>query len=482
MLFNSYIFIFAFLPLVLAVFYGLRRFDYRLRIYWLVLASFFFYGWWNPVYVILLAVFVLANFAFGRLIGRSLEREPERGKSAAKFWLYIGIAFNLSMILYYKYFYFLISQFFDADELVQHFAWASPLLPLGISFFTFQKIAYLVDTYQRKVVKHTFGEYALFVTFFPQLIAGPIVHQKDILPQFKRFAQPANLRWIAMGAAYFVLGLVKKTLLADPLGGIAAPIFAKSLSMPLGFAESWLGALAYTLQLYFDFSGYSDMAIGLGLLFGIRLPLNFNSPYKSRDIIDFWRRWHMTLSKFLRDYLYIPLGGNQKGPARRYLNLMLTMLIGGLWHGAGWTFILWGGLHGAYLCINHLWKHYGFRLPKIIAWGVTFLAVVFAWVLFRAENITSALALWQAMLTPNLEPQMTLFMLGQYAMVAAALIIALAFPNVRQWLMGRSWVKIVPLAGRWNPGAAQGLVMGGLLWLCLLAVQFMHAEFLYFNF
>jgi hypothetical protein len=253
MLFNSYIFIFAFLPLVLAVFYGLRGHDPRLRIYWLVLASFFFYGWWSPPYVLLLAVFVVANFAFGRLIERTRSKP----------WLVIGICFNLSLILYYKYFYFILSQFMPGPKIEDLFPWASPLLPLGISFFTFQKIAYLVDTYQRKVIKHTFGEYALFVTFFPQLIAGPIVHQKEILPQLVNFTRKPSARWIALGLACFILGLAKKTLLADPLGTVAEPLFDQSLTAPLSFTQGWLAALSYSLQLYFDFSGlfrYGDRA------------------------------------------------------------------------------------------------------------------------------------------------------------------------------------------------------------------------------
>jgi D-alanyl-lipoteichoic acid acyltransferase DltB (MBOAT superfamily) len=473
MLFNSYIFIFAFLPITLAVFYGLKRYDARLRIYWLVLASFFFYGWWSPPYVLLLALFVVANFAFGRLIEHTRR----------KIWLVVGICFNLSLILYYKYFYFLLSQFMSAPDIETLFPWASPLLPLGISFFTFQKIAYLVDTWQRKVVKHTFGEYALFVSFFPQLIAGPIVHQKEILPQLKTFTRPANMRWIALGAACFILGLAKKTLLADPLGTVAEPLFEQSLSAPLTFAQGWLAALSYTLQLYFDFSGYSDMAIGLGLLFGIRLPLNFFSPYKATNIIDFWRRWHMTLSRFLRDYVYIPLGGSQKGPARRYINLMLTMLIGGLWHGAGWTFVLWGGLHGLFLCINHFWQKTGVKIPLMLSWVVTFMAVVFAWVLFRAETMESALTVWHAMLSPAFAaPDIKGALL-----VALGLFVALAMPNVHQWLRGqgtlKGWkLKRLPMFGRWQPVPVQGLALGSLLFLCLLLVQFVQAEFLYFNF
>lgn len=468
MLFNSYIFVLVFLPLVLTGFYLLAGRAARWRIDWLILASLIFYGWWSPPYVLLLIFSTVVNFIVGKLIARGPSR----------FWLIAGLIFNLGLIAYFKYFYFLLSQFLAPADIAQHIPWASPLLPLGISFYTFQKIAYLVDTYQRKVVPHSFHEFTLFVSFFPQLVAGPIVHQKEILPQLQRFQKPANMRWIAMGVVCFIFGLAKKTVLADPLGNIAAPIFLQSLHMRPDFAQAWLGALAYTLQLYFDFSAYSDMAIGLGLMFGIRLPLNFFSPYKATSMIDFWRRWHITLSRFLRDYLYIPLGGNRKGPARRYINIMLTMLIGGLWHGAGWTFVLWGGLHGLYLCINHAWEKAGLKLPRMLAWLLTFLAVVFAWVLFRAENMTAALAIWRAMLSPAAVSVDA----GGAAMVALGLLIALGLPNIQQWLKGQWRLKYLPLVGRWQPTPVHGLALGGVLWLCLLMVQFVQAEFLYFNF
>ncbi|MCC6598991.1 MAG: MBOAT family protein [Alphaproteobacteria bacterium] len=471
MLFNSYIFIFAFLPVVLLGFYALPSLSVRARVYWLTLASLFFYSWWNPLYLLLLLISIMVNYGVGVLIG----------KKYAKIWLLAGLAFNLGLIGYYKYFWFALSQIFSATQIEKSFDFASPLLPLGISFFTFQQIAYLVDRYQRKVASPPLREYALFVSFFPQLIAGPIVHQKEILPQLKNFARAANSRWVALGAACFILGLAKKTLLADPLGMVAAPLFEQSLSAPLSFSQSWLAALSYTLQLYFDFSAYSDMAIGLGLLFGIRLPLNFFSPYKALNIIDFWRRWHMTLSRFLRDYVYIPLGGNRKGGARRYLNLMLTMLIGGLWHGAGWTFILWGGLHGLFLCLNYLWRWTGLAMPRGVSWLITFIAVVFAWALFRAQSLESAFSLWHSMLSPSLAGTGGQIVPG-FAIAGAGLFIALFMPNVHQWLRGRGCLRQIPVIGRWRPSAVQGLALGGLLFLCLLLMQFVQAEFLYFNF
>jgi D-alanyl-lipoteichoic acid acyltransferase DltB (MBOAT superfamily) len=283
------------------------------------------------------------------------------------------------------------------------------ILPLGISFITFQKIAYLVDAYQGKTREYNFLHFCLFVTFFPQLIAGPIVHHREVMPQFN---EPRIYRFsyenLAVGVTIFALGLFKKVMIADNIALHATPVFdAAAQGTPLSLLEAWSGALAYTLQLYFDFSGYSDMAIGLGRMFGIRLPVNFYSPYKAANIIDFWRRWHITLSRFLRDYLYIPLGGNRKGPVRRYLNLFVTMLLGGLWHGAGWTFVFWGGLHGLYLIINHAWQALrrilgrpagdGTRVGRWVGRILTFLAVVVAWVFFRAESFPAALAMLRAM-------------------------------------------------------------------------------------
>jgi alginate O-acetyltransferase complex protein AlgI len=282
-------------------------------------------------------------------------------------------------------------------------------LPLAISFFTFQQITYLVDAYRGETREYHFLHYALFVTFFPQLIAGPIVHHREMLPQFARNTlYRLNAEHLAVGITIFALGLFKKVILADGIAVHATPVFdaAEAGFVTLTFFEAWSGALAYSLQLYFDFSGYSDMGIGLARMFGVRLPLNFNSPYKATSIIDFWRRWHITLSRFLRDYLYIPLGGSRKGEARRMTNLMITMLLGGLWHGAGWTFVLWGGLHGIYLVINHGWRKLipagnAGRLRKGAGWTITMLAVVVAWVPFRAESLDGATAVLGAMMGNN---------------------------------------------------------------------------------
>lgn len=402
MLFNSYVFIFLFLPLTLLgyVLLGRTR-SHPLVAFWLVLASLTYYGWWGPKYVLLFLVLIVFNYGMGNWLIRE-TRDPRR-----RLLLAFGIVVNLAVLLHYKYTNFVLN---TVNTLTgANYAFEKIVLPLGISFFTFQKIAYLVDAYRHEVKKYTFLDFCLFVTFFPQLIAGPIVHHKEILSQFaNRTSFRLKSTDVAVGLTVFAIGLFKKVMLADSVAIYANPIFdAAHAGTAPTFFEAWLAAIAYTLQLYFDFSGYTDMAIGMGRLFSIRLPLNFHSPYKSANITEFWRRWHMTLSRFLRDYLYIPLGGNRKGPTRRYVNLMATMLLGGLWHGAGWTFVVWGGLHGLYLCLNHAWQ--AWRGPAVrptwygTAAGVllTNLAVVVAWVFFRATDFHSAFLVLKGMAGGN---------------------------------------------------------------------------------
>jgi len=398
MLFNSHVFIFGFLPIVFFGFYGLARYSNNLAALWLTAASLFFYGWWDVRFVGLLAGSIVFNYGAGYLIGHRFFNKP-------KLLLACAVISNLTLLGYFKYANFFI-------ENLNHLAGTALLtaefvLPLGISFFTFTQIAFLVDTYQGKVKEYNFIHYTLFVTYFPHLIAGPVLHHKEMMPQF---AKPSTYRFsdenLLVGLTIFFIGLFKKVVVADGIAKYVGPVFAAhTAGIELTFLDAWGGALCYTMQLYFDFSGYSDMAIGLSRLFGVTLPLNFHSPYKSVNIIEFWRRWHITLSHFLRDYLYIPLGGNRKGNASRYLNLLLTMLLGGLWHGAGWTYILWGGLHGCYLVINHGWQflHNRFwrqppsKLMHALSVLITFLAVVVAWVVFRADNINTAAAILKAM-------------------------------------------------------------------------------------
>ena len=353
MLFNSYEFIFLFLPVTFLVFMRLGARHRRWAAGWLAVASLGFYAWWNPAFLPLL----LASIACNYLVGLRLAR-PVIAAWSRKTVLALSITANLGLLAYFKYANFLL----DNLNLVIGTDYRLDLvLPLGISFFTFTQIAFLVDAYQGKAKEYHPVDYCLFVTFFPHLIAGPVLHHQEMMPQFARAeTYRPNPENIAVGIAIFSIGLVKKVLIADAMAAHATPVFeAAEQGATLSFFTAWEGALAYTFQLYFDFSGYSDMAIGLARLFGITLPANFDSPYRAVNIIDFWRRWHMTLSRFLRDYLYIRLGGNRKGPVRRYMNLFVTMLLGGLWHGAGWTYVVWGGLHGCYLIANHFCRRFG---------------------------------------------------------------------------------------------------------------------------
>ncbi|MGK5011075.1 MBOAT family O-acyltransferase [Janthinobacterium sp. MDB2-8] len=406
MLFNSFAFLFGYLPIVLAGYFLLDRWassaSWRLApAMWLALASLFFYAWWDVRYLPLLLVSICVNYGAGRLIGASAGATRKRVLVAA-------LALNLGLLAYYKYANFFIDSLnavaiaaagTDTASLPWH--GLAIILPIGISFFTFTQIAFLVDCYRGEVREYRFIHYVLFVSYFPHLIAGPVLHHRDMMPQF---ADPANAHPraanFAIGLSIFTIGLAKKVLIADNLSPLAMPVFAAGASPTL--IEAWIGVLAYTFQLYFDFSGYSDMAIGLSRLFGVKLPLNFNSPYKAANIADFWRRWHMTLSRFLRDYVYIPLGGSRHGEAMRYRNLMLTMLLGGLWHGAGWTFVIWGGLHGLYLVLQQAWQRV-FGAARAHWWpGVlTFLAVMLAWIFFRAPDVATACDIAGALVGAN---------------------------------------------------------------------------------
>lgn len=387
MLFSSWVFIAAFLPVTWAVYAFLQpRLGREMALLWVTAASLFFYGWFRAVYVLIILISLTLNFMIGTRL--ALRRE--------KSLLALGVAGNIAALAYFKY----AGLFFETLNMFGgHFDVPKILLPLGISFFTFQQITYLVDAWRGDAKELTFRYYTLFVIFFPHMIAGPIVHHKEIIPQFiKKPEKNHQNELITMGLTVFIIGLFKKVAIADVMGEIADPVFTAAGLGHITFFEAWLGVLAYTLQIYFDFSGYSDMAVGLAALFGVRMPVNFLSPYKAADIIDFWRRWHITLSRLLREYLYIPLGGNRCGVVRQYFNLMITMLLGGLWHGANWTFVVWGGLHGTYLTLNHLWRTFSpVRLPRIAAMLLTFIAVMIAWVFFRAENFSVALNVLQGM-------------------------------------------------------------------------------------
>jgi len=408
MLFNSYSFIFFFLPITLAGFFALGRVSATTAAAWLTAASLVFYGWWNPLFVILLLASVIFNYRMGLALAIS---DDDRWAGHRKLLLAAAIGTNLAVLGYFKYANFFLTTISTLSGSDIH--GLTIILPLGISFFTFTQIAYLVDAFRGEVKEPRLIHYALFVTYFPHLIAGPVLHHKEMMPQF---AEPRTYRlnWsdFAVGITIFFIGLFKKVVIADGIAPLVSVVFGNAATgeHPALF-DAWGGALAYTMQLYFDFSGYSDMAIGLSRMFGVKLPLNFNSPYKSVNVIEFWRRWHMTLSRFLRDYLYIPLGGSRKGQVRRYESLMITMLLGGLWHGAAWNFVLWGGLHGLYLVINHGWRwmrsSFGAdlsrssRMGRVGAQLLTFVAVVIGWVFFRAATSDAALRILGGMAGMN---------------------------------------------------------------------------------
>ncbi|MBI3223173.1 MAG: MBOAT family protein [Nitrosomonadales bacterium] len=519
MLFNSYPFIFLYLPVVLAGFFQLGRINHAYAAAWLALSSLFFYGYWNPAYVGLLLGSIACNYVFGIWIAKAGVRHAAKRKKSL---LVSAIAANLLLLGYYKYANFFVGSINGA--IGTHWSLGEIMLPLGISFFTFTQIAFLVDTCQGKIKEYNFVHYLLFVTYFPHLIAGPVLHHKEMMPQFMhRGSYRFNTDNFVLGVTIFVLGLSKKVVLADALAEFPGPIFAavQEGGQPMLF-EAWLGALTYSLQLYFDFSGYSDMAIGLSLMFNVRLPLNFHSPYKAANIIEFWRRWHMTLSRFLRDYLYIPLGGNRHGKTRRYLNLMATMLLGGLWHGAGWTFVIWGGLHGIYLVINHAWLAF----KRSVGWGgggwlaqrfavlLTFLAVVVAWVFFRAPDLATASSMLYGMVGqhgvslseslvrhlgaafPHLGDQVAMNGLAPLSKVNAdrALILVIlslwivwAWPNVQQMLHRHNPVleQVEPARGwlalDWRFAPVHAWLLAGVF---VLSVSFLTRvrDFIYFQF
>jgi len=476
MLFNSYPFIFLFLPIVLLGYFALGRQGKLAPVIWLALASLAFYAFSGWQFVPLL----LASIAFNAMVGYLLIARKMRAELRLAA-LVVGISGDLLVLGIFKYAGFFAANF---NALFSTAFALNILLPVGISFYSFTQIAFLVDAYRGNVARYALPHYALFVTYFPHLIAGPILHHKDMIPQFEDAKRP-DPHLILCGLILFGIGLFKKTGLADGIQPLVALAFGQATP---SFDQAWIGALAYTFQLYFDFSGYSDMAIGMSLMFGIFLPLNFDSPYKATSIIEFWRRWHMTLSQFLRDYLYIPLGGNRRGRVLRYLNLMITMLLGGLWHGAAWTFVAWGALHGAYLCINHAWSYCapkpGLRLAplaRLAGFVLTFLAIVVAWVFFRADSIASA----QSILSKMADPAHIVFggpEIAKSAFIALYAAIAWLLPNTQEIMgydHGNRTVGEHLRAVRMRPGFLYASAV--VLAFGILGIQ-QHSEFIYFRF
>lgn len=403
MQFNSYEFIFIFLPLIFFGYFSLssRRLITGSKV-WLVGGSLVFYSWWNPIYLPLILISIFFNYAIGTRLGNSETDKDQftrtKPEISRRLILTTGILFNVLLLAYFKYTDFFIGNintFLATDVPLTQI-----VLPLAISFFTFQQVAYLVDSYRGETKEYDLLNYMLFVTFFPQLIAGPIVHHKEMMPQFLSTRNNIkHYRNIALGLFIFSIGLFKKVVIADTFAHWANTGFDGNTT--LHFFQAWSASLSYTFQIYFDFSGYVDMAIGAALLFNIRLPINFNSPYKAATIQDFWRRWHITLSRFLRDYVYIPLGGNRKGRYSTYTNLFATFLIGGIWHGASWMFVIWGALHGVALIIHRLWQELDLRMWNWLSWLITFNFINVTWVFFRANNLDSALNVLRGLIDYN---------------------------------------------------------------------------------
>ena len=496
MLFTSTIFFFLYLPTVFTGYYVLGRRAPIWAATWLFVASIVFYGYWMPEFTLLLLASIVWNYWVGNRIGRLDPGRFPGNRPQAKHWLVAGVAVNLAVLAYFKYAGFFLTNL--TAILGQNWRLGEIILPIGISFFTFTQIAFLADAYQKGVREYRFVHYGLFVTYFPHLVAGPVLHHAQMMPQFKDAATYRfNLGNVAAGLFIFALGLFKKVILADGVSPYADAVFDGALAnVQPDMAEAWIGALAYTFQLYFDFSGYSDMAIGLSWMFNVRLPYNFDSPYKALNIADFWRRWHMTLSAFLRDYLYIPLGGNRKGPVRRYVNLAATMILGGLWHGASWTFVFWGALHGLYLAINH--SFLALSVPPFVylretrwfrpfAWLLTFLCVVLAWIFFRATDFASALRILGAMIVPESSPTIPTLFWNQglnpaRGLVWIATLGALAFLAPNSNRLGE-----VALRRCHTANAAPPFLLGAALTACLflILVNGMRdsvSAFIYFNF
>jgi D-alanyl-lipoteichoic acid acyltransferase DltB (MBOAT superfamily) len=485
MLFHTYLFIFGFLPVTLLAFFVAAKINRKLPVFVLIAASLAFYAYWMPAVTLLLVGSIVFNYLAG------LYLQSDKPKPVRRLAIIAAIAIDLGLLAFFKYANFFlgtVEQLAGLPKLT-----IDIILPIGISFYTFTQIAYLVDSYKGEVKERSFSSYVLFVTFFPHLIAGPVLHHKEMMPQF---ADPNTYRFnwlkITLGALLFAIGLWKKVVFADTMAPWANDAFGGAAGSAPDFYTAWGGALAYTLQIYFDFSGYSDMAVGIALMFGVKLPINFDSPYRSTSIVEFWRRWHMTLSRFLRDYLYIPLGGNRHGDFSRYRNLFLTMLLGGLWHGASWLFVVWGALHGVYLIIAHLSGQAGLSFSKlfgrhggaVVGWAVTMLAVIVAWVFFRATTLDGASAMLAGMAGVNgIDPATLsafladprLWGVGSPIVVA---FVAVAMPN-SMWLVGRAEKMLSDNRKIATIGAGALAGVASLIALVFIGAQ---NEFLYFQF
>lgn len=469
MLFNSYEFIFIFLPISLFIYFYLN--SQKLIVgakAFLIFASLSFYSYWDISYLPLILTSMFVNYTIARVLSK-------RDIDFRKIILFLGVSFNLAMLGYFKYADFFIENFnslFNGELPMLYLT-----LPLAISFFTFQQIAFLVDSYRGETTEIDILNYALFVTFFPQLIAGPIVHHKEMMPQFAKLRiKFINYRNISIGLFIFAIGLFKKVVIADSFATWATNGF--DIMPTLTLYQAWATSLSYTFQLYFDFSGYTDMAIGIALMFNIALPINFNSPYKALDIQDFWRRWHITLSRFLRDYIYIPLGGNRRGEFKTYSNLMVTFLLGGIWHGAGWTFLFWGFLHGVALIVHRFWQKFNIKLPMIVAWFITFNFINITWIFFRAKDFEDALKVLNAMFNfSNIDSLSSIITLALDSKIYFVIDMVVFIPAIVALSMKNS----IELSKLYRPNLKYQLYSAILLTFGVISLN-RASEFLYFNF
>ncbi len=491
MLFNSQVFILLFLPLVWLLFDALRRRGSG-YLAWLLLASLAFYIWWEPRDLPILLGSIIGNFLLGHLLGRRPGQPP-------RFLLGFAVCANLALLGWFKYRGLAAA---TLNDLGAGIGIPEVVLPLAISFFTFQQIAYLIDVARGLAPERSFLRYAVFVSFFPQLIAGPIVHWQEMMPAFDRVRDRDRWNDLAVGLSVFAIGLAKKVLIADSLAPVADGVFDATARGPVpGSADAWLATLAYGLQLYFDFSAYSDMALGIARMFGIDLPVNFLSPYKARNIAEFWRRWHITLSRFLKDYLYIPLGGNRRGHLVTYRNLLITMALGGLWHGAQWTFLVWGLWHGAGLALHRLWRkafplrpalqtRWRMRIGDAAGVAVTFAFVTLGWVLFRSADFPTAMRMYEALAAlPVASGGWVSAQMESLLWVAGSLVLAFAAPNSAQ-IFARARLGLWPKGAReslgegplhFHPSLAWALFVALLLMVSVLSLS-RETVFLYFQF
>lgn len=460
MLFSSTEFVFLFLPLLLLAYFWLnaKKFVVASKIV-LVLASLFFYAYWNPIYLPLILASVFFNYFFGRLLAK------KRKKSI----LTIGILGNVFLLGYFKYADFFIENYnfiFSANTPLLHI-----VLPLAISYFTFQQIAFLVDSFRGLTKEYNFLNYSLFIMFFPQTLMGPIVHHKDLIPQFQnKFKTFFKWRNIAFGIFLFAIGLAKKTLLGDPLTNYAQEAFNNAQSLTM--LQAWYAGLSFTLSYYFDLSGYADMALGVAKMFNIDLPINFNSPYKARNFAQYWQRWHITLSRFLSDYVYKSLGGNKKIAYVMYLNILITFFVSGVWHGAGWTFVVWGILNGIFVVMAHMMKKAKIKLNFFLAWGLMFLGIILTRILFVSNNFADAWYVVCTLFNPAKYVSLdfsNLDVLAQTAYILLGLIIVLFFKNSMQ------------MAAKFKPSFWSAFYTSILL-LASFSTFSNSQEFLYFQF